>query len=144
MALPQAPCPRCPQLEREIDRLQAEVGQRDRLIERLQERITQLEDEVFRLRQKLDQLQRDHHRQAAPFRRRQRKQRRKKAGRRKGHPANLRPTPPPESIDRVVHVPCNLCPDCQVPLYDQALVVQYQTDLPPIVPFVTQFNIETG
>jgi transposase len=144
MVLPQAPCPRCPQLEREIERLQAELGQRDRLIQRLQERVAQLEDELFRLRQKLDQLQRDNHRQAAPFRRRQRKQRRKKAGRRKGHPANVRPTPPPESIDRVIDVPCNVCPDCQVPLYDQALVVQYQTDLPPIVPFVTQFNIETG
>jgi transposase len=29
-------------------------------------------------------------------------------------------------------------------LYDQAVVVQYQTDLPPIVPIITQFNIETG
>jgi transposase len=29
-------------------------------------------------------------------------------------------------------------------LCDPAVVVQYQTDLPPIVPIVTQFNIETG
>jgi transposase len=29
-------------------------------------------------------------------------------------------------------------------LYDQSVVVQYQTDLPPIVPLVTPFNIETG
>jgi transposase len=29
-------------------------------------------------------------------------------------------------------------------LYDQSVVVQYQTDLPPIVPIITQFNIETG
>ena len=29
-------------------------------------------------------------------------------------------------------------------LYDQGQVVQYQTDLPPIVPIITQFNIETG
>jgi transposase len=33
---------------------------------------------------------------------------------------------------------------CNVYLYDQGQVVQYQTDLPPIVPIVTQFNIETG
>jgi transposase len=33
---------------------------------------------------------------------------------------------------------------CQAPLYDQGQVVQYQTDLPPIVPIITQFNIETG
>jgi transposase len=29
-------------------------------------------------------------------------------------------------------------------LYDQKVVVQYQTDLPPITPIITQFNIETG
>jgi hypothetical protein len=29
-------------------------------------------------------------------------------------------------------------------LCDPAVVIQYQTDLPPIVPIVTQFNIETG
>jgi transposase len=29
-------------------------------------------------------------------------------------------------------------------LCDPAVVVQYQTDLPPIVPIITQFNIETG
>jgi len=33
---------------------------------------------------------------------------------------------------------------CQAPLYDQGQVVQYQTDLPPIVPIITQFNIATG
>ena len=33
---------------------------------------------------------------------------------------------------------------CDVYLYDQGQVVQYQTDLPPIVPIITQFNIETG
>jgi transposase len=31
-----------------------------------------------------------------------------------------------------------------VPLYDRDHVVQFQTDLPPIVPIVTQFNLDTG
>lgn len=31
-----------------------------------------------------------------------------------------------------------------MPVYDQSQVVQYQTDLPPIVPIITQFNITTG
>src|SRR5271169_3166392 len=52
--------------------------------------------------------------------------------------------PPPERIDRVIDVPCRTCPDCTVALIDPSVVVQYQTDLPPIVPVVTQFNIETG
>jgi zinc-finger binding domain of transposase IS66 len=47
-------------------------------------------------------------------------------------------------MDRVIDVPCLRCPDCQADLLDPSVVVQYQTDLPPIVPIVTQFNIETG
>jgi transposase len=61
-----------------------------------------------------------------------------------GHKPALRPVPTPEQVDRVIHVLLHECPTCHVPLYDQAVVVQYQTDLPPIVPLVTQFNIETG
>src|SRR5262249_13370549 len=68
----------------------------------------------------------------------------KKPGRPRGHKAALRPVPIPEQVDRVIHVPVQECPTCHVPLCDPAVVVQYQTDLPPIVPLVTQFNIETG
>jgi transposase len=144
MILPPGACPRCRQREQDIDRLQAELGERNWEIERLQGRVAELEDETFRLRQKVEQLERDAHRQAGPFRRRKQNKRRKRAGRRKGHKANLRPIPQPERIDRVIDVPCNECPDCHVPLYQQAQVVQYQTDLPPIVPIVTQFNLDTG
>jgi len=42
--------------------------------------------------------------------------------------------PTPEQIDRVIDVPLHECPTCHVPLCDPAVVVQYQTDLPPIVP----------
>src|SRR5262249_44462354 len=41
-------------------------------------------------------------------------------------------------------VPLHECPTCRVPLCDPTVAVQYQTDLLPIVPLVTQFNIETG
>jgi transposase len=117
---------------------------RDREIERLQRRVAELEGEILKLRQELDEFRRERHRQAAPFRRRRRKQKPKKPGRPPGHPVALRPTPAPEQIDRIVEVPCRECPDCHGPLYDPATVVQFQTDLPPIVPLVTQFNIETG
>jgi hypothetical protein len=33
--------------------------------------------------------------------------------------------PTPEQVDRVVHVRLRECPTCQVPLYDQSVVVQY-------------------
>lgn len=107
-------------------------------------RIAELQDENRRLRLQLDDGQRDQHRQAHPFRREQTSDQPKKPGRRKGHKADLRPTPTPSQIDRVIDVPLDECPMCRVPLYEQGQVVQFQTDLPPIVPIITQFNIETG
>jgi transposase len=107
-------------------------------------RIAELEEEVKRLRQQLGQSERQENRQAHPFRREHSIAHPKKPGRRKGHKADLRPVPTPDQIDRVIDVPLDKCPLCDVWLYDQDQVVQYQTDLPPIVPIVTQFNIETG
>jgi transposase len=117
---------------------------RDHLIANLQTQIAELEEQSQRLRQQLDELQRSQGRQAGKFRRRQLKRRRKKSGRPHGHTAALRPTPPPEQIDRVIDVPLPECPHCHVPLDHPNVVVQYQTDLPPIVPIVTQFNLATG
>src|SRR5262245_51136131 len=107
-------------------------------------RIAELEAELDKLRQQLVQDERTQNRQAHPFRREQTVPHPKRPGRRKGHQADLRPVPTPEQIDRVIDVPLDACPMCPAPLYDQSQVVQYQTDLPPIVPIITQFNIETG
>lgn len=107
-------------------------------------RIAALEVEIMKLRLQLEELRREQGRQAGRFRRRKTKKKRKKSGRPAGHPAALRPAPTPEQVDRVIDVACAECPDCRVPLVDPGQVVQYQTDLPPIVPIVTQFNIETG
>jgi transposase len=107
-------------------------------------RIAELEDELKHLREQSAQTEREQNRQAHPFRRQKTSDRPRKPGRRKGHKADLRPVPTPDQIDRVVDVPLDKCPMCDVYLYDQDQVVQYQTDLPPIVPIVTQFNIETG
>jgi transposase len=139
MAATQAASPSCPGCR-----------QRDR-------RITQLEGDNRRLRRQLEQKQRESTRQAHPFRRPDADTgkggndgnastggRPKKPGRSNGHEPALRPTPPPEQIDRTIDVPLDECPMCKVPLYEQGQVVQFQTDLPPIVPIVTQFNIQTG
>jgi transposase len=125
-------------------------------------RIAKLEGEIERLRNKLGECERGQHRQAHPFRRDQNDrdernpndtgngdqdtapEQKKKPGRRRGHKADLRPMPSADSIDRVIDVPLKDCPLCQVPLHEQSQVTQYQTDLPPIVPIITQFNIETG
>ena len=115
--------------------------QRDLRIEQLQTRVAELEAENERQRQEFESNTREQSRQANRFRRRNLKKRRKKPGRKKGHPVALRPTPQP---DRVIEVPLEQCPDCAAPLRDRNTVTQFQTDLPPIVPIVTQFNIQTG
>jgi transposase len=131
--------------------------------QRRDRRIAKLTEEIHRLREKLDEAERHQHRQAHPFRRDEdegegepnnkpdegnqdggEQGKKKKPGRRKGHEADLRPTPTPDDIDRVIDVPLKECPMCHVELYELSQVTQYQTDLPPIVPIITQFNIETG
>jgi transposase len=115
--------------------------ERDLLIRQLQARLAESEAENGRLRRDLDSTRQEHARQANRFRRRNLKKRRKKPGRKPGHPAAVRP---PAQPDRIVDVPLTQCPDCQAPLYDRGVVTQVQTDLPPVVPLVTQFNIQTG
>jgi transposase len=121
--------------------------------------IATLRSENQRLRELLEARQREQQRSANPFRRDEQaadrdsglsaaagpsseSKKRHRPGRPKGHKADLRPTP--AQVDRVVHVPLRQCPECHAPLYDEGQIVQYQTDLPPIVPIVTQFNIDTG
>src|SRR5581483_5560940 len=137
-------CRGCRVRDHDIARLQRRVAELEQEQRRLQRRNARLKKDNDRLRGELDEARRQAHRQASPFRRRTLKKHRKKAGRRRGHAADLRPVPTPERIDRVVNVPCRLCPDCNVELVEPRTSVQYQTDLPPIVPVVTQFNIESG
>src|SRR5262249_31078930 len=107
-------------------------------------RIAELEAELDKLRQQRSQDERTHNRQAHPFRREQTVPHPKRPGRRPRHQADLRPVPTPDQVDRVLDAPLDECPLCQAPLYDQGQVVQFQTDLPPIVPIITQLNIATG
>jgi transposase len=137
-------CPGCRLRQRELTQVKQQLEDLQRDNQRLERRTAKLKRDNDRLRQELDEAHRQTHRQAGHFRRRKLKKRKKQPGRKRGHKPNRRPTPPPERIDRTVAVPCSVCPDCNVPLVDPQVVVQYQTDLPPIVPIVTQFNIETG
>jgi transposase len=137
-------CLECRRRDRELLQLQQRLAQLEKDNARLERRCARLKKDNQRLREHLEQERRNAHRQASPFRRRKRKKRKKKPGRRNGHRAELRPTPTPAQVDRIVPVGCRVCPDCNVELVEPGQVVQYQTDLPPIVPIVTQFNIETG
>jgi transposase len=144
MLPPIGTCRGCRLRQRELARLRQQLEQLEGDNRRLERRLARLKKDNNHLRHELEEARRQAHRQAGHFRRRERKKYPKKPGRSRGHKGDLRPTPPPERIDRTINVPCPLCPDCQVPLVDPRIIVQYQTDLPPIVPIVTQFNIETG
>lgn len=137
-------CGGCRARNRLIRQLQEHIVQLQDNDRRCQRRLAKLKKDNERLRRDLDEARRQPQRQAARFRRRQLKKHHKKSGRKKGHPAELRPTPTPEQIDRTIHVPCPVCPDCASPLLEVDQITQYQTDLPPVVPVVTKFTIETG
>jgi transposase len=120
-------------------------AERDREIAKLKKRNGELETENRELRKQLDEALRSKHRQTTRFPRNQLKKRRKRPGRKKGHDASHRPTPTPDQVSRVIDVPAPThCPCCKDQLVDRRVVVQYQTDLPPIVPIITQFNVEVG
>jgi transposase len=152
MASGRAPCLGCQERDRELLHLRrrlAVLTEEQQSLQRenrgLVRRLSNVELQNRELRQRLDEARREQHRQTHPFRRKKTQTGRpKRPGRPKGHPPALRPVPTPDQIDRVIDVPLHECPTCHVPLCDPAVVVQYQTDLPPIVPIVTQFNIETG
>jgi len=121
-------CPGCRRLGRENAHLKA--------------RLAEVERQVADLQRRLDEQQRAGQRQATPFGRRHHKAKPKRPGRAKGHAAAQRGRP--EHIDQVVDVPLEVCPTCQTPLEDPAVHEQWQIDLPPIHPQVTQFNIQSG
>lgn len=115
---------------------------RDQRIARLEHTVADLQRQLDEVRQELAQAQAAGKRQAAPFRRRQHADHPKRPGRPEGHHLAARPLP--SKVDRVVDVPCTECPDCHVPLIDPVLHPQYQTDLPPVVPVVTRFDVHGG
>jgi transposase len=110
--------------------------------ERFENELAGLKAQLKELQQRLDQKTRSSQRQAAPFRRRKRKTKPKKPGRKAGHPPAFRSRP--EQIDRTIEVPLEACPHCGSDIEQKQTVVQYQTEIPPVRPTVTQFNIETG
>jgi transposase len=110
--------------------------ERDGIILRLQERVATLE-------KGLEELERRSHRQAAPFSRDKRKDAPKRPGQKPGHPGAHRAVP--AKVDRVLDAPLPAaCPGCGEKLLDEGVLPQYQTDLPPVTPVTTQFDVHVG
>src|SRR5262245_54289961 len=116
--------------------------ERDRRIAELEQTVTDLQRQLGEVRRLLEQAQAQGKRQAAPFRRDDLSPSPKKPGRPPGHPRAARPLP--AKVDQVIDVPCECCPDCRVGLIDPVVHQQFQTDIPPVVPVVTRFDIHGG
>ena len=129
-----AKCPNCARLSREVAALRA----RGKV---LQAQVSTLRAEVRTLREELRRARR----KAAPFARERPKTDPKPPGRKPGHAASFRATPPPEAVTETFHVPLTRCPDCGGPverIQDNRPI--FQTDLPPIKPIVRRFDTQRG
>jgi len=111
---------------------------------RLRARIAELEASLKEALAQLEAQGRAGKRQAAPFSRGEKKEQPKRPGRKKGHKPVHRPKP--DKIDREVAVPLkqNCCLYCGGALSVPRIEQQYQIDIPPVEPVVTQFNIEVA
>jgi transposase len=113
---------------------------------RLQGEIASLQKQVEGLKTLLEQARRAGKRQAAPFSKGPPAAAPKRPGRRpgeaygrKGHRAC------PDHVDEVVEVPLPpACPDCEGPVEETHVEVQFQSELPEVRPHVTQFNVACG
>jgi len=83
------------------------------------------------------------HRRAAPFSRGEPKAHPKRPGRPVGHRPAHRPAPP--RVDQVLDAPLPQgCPDCGATLVEDSVQSQFQTDMPPVTPVTTLFNVHVG
>ena len=112
--------------------------------EKLKARIAELEAALKEVLAQLEALGRAGKRQAAPFSRGEKKQNPKPPGRKKGHKPAHRAKP--AKIDRHLDAPLkqSSCLHCGGLLTEPCLQHQYQIDIPPVEPIVTQFNIEVA
>lgn len=133
--------------------LVAEMSAIRREVETLRRRVAEVEAENTALRAEnaalrtaLEESRRAGKRQAAPFSRGKRnatpKRPGRKAGSAYGSPAHREP---PTAIDNKITVDCPLiCPHCGGGVRLEGKTSQYQTDIPPITPATTEFEIHYG
>lgn len=109
--------------------------ERDGIIRRLEERVTSLE-------RRLEELERRSHRPAAPFSRGFLKPDPKPPGRKPGHEGEHRATP--AKVDRFLDAPLPPSCPCGGPIVEDGVRPQYQTDIPPVTPVTTKFDVHVG
>ena len=129
-------------LQRENARLGADKAQLATRVAQLEKHLRERDAEIRRLRALLDARERARQRQAAPFARDGLLKEPKKPGRKPGGQRVRRK--PPDRIDRTFEAKLPCCPDCGCAVPTETVHQQYQIDIPPVTPIVTQFNVHVG
>ena len=129
-------------LRQEIVELRQENAKLKQQNAKLEQQNAKLQAEIDRLKLEKEDGERNSKRQTSRFPRRERKTNPKKPGRKKGTQATHRDRP--QKVDREFDVPAGDCPCCRCAVENIEVHEQFQTDLPPITPVITQFNVEVG
>jgi transposase len=126
--------------------LRARVAELERAVAARDRRIEALESDNRKLRGLLEEAQRAGKRQAAPFSKGPPNPDPKPPGRKPGEehgPAAFRGAPP--KVDEVVDVPLpEQCPKCLVPLEEERVAYQFQTEIPRVKPWRRRLQIHIG
>lgn len=119
------------------------IAELQRELAELRKEVAELRAENAQLRSLLDESRRGGKRQAAPFSKGAPKKNPNKPGRKPGSDYGRHvERPVPNRIDATIDVPALVfCPHCSGSTELTDVVDQYQIDLPPILPQVTQFRI---
>lgn len=125
-----------------VERIHKQVAELQQQNNKLQQQNNKLQSEIDRLKKEREETEKNSKRQTTRFPRRQRKTEPKKPGRKKGTPATHRDRP--AKVDREIDVPVEGCPDCCCAVENIEVHRQFQTDLPPVTPVITQFNVQVG
>ena len=110
----------------------------------LRRRVAELEAALKAALEQVEAARRAGKRQAAPFSKGPPKEDPQRPGQQAGHPPAQRDKP--RQVDRVLEVklPHTTCLTCGGELIDHTVQVQYQVEIPPVQPIVTQFDIESA
>lgn len=141
------------ELRQEVSELRKGLTSRDKELAELRKGLTSRDKELAELREQnarltkaLEASRRSGKRQSAPFSKRPPKKDPKKPGRKKGEDYGKKERRKlPDKVDEILEapLPCR-CPKCGGAVVEEDVVEQFHTEVPPVEPVVTQFNIHVG
>jgi len=140
-------------LRREVERLEQDKQRLEQDKQRLEKDKQRLEQDRQRLQEKLNRLaavleaaRRAGKRQAAPFSKGEPQSHPRRPGRRAGAahgPSTFRP--PPQRVDEILDAPLpESCPHCGGKVEHDRVAQQFQAEVVPVTPRVTQFQVHVG